>query len=242
MPSSRALRRRSVTASVLLDKSASLTSIHRISLLNIPRPVRRHLSDRLDAPLPNVTLQTSMPEVMWDALYTRYGKMEMKRQATLFELTETEGAYVESLRGIIRIFCRPLLSGHAWIKGVPKLVGHLFDWLDDIMQLHTRIADALYDARDDQQPIIWRVADIFHQFVPQFEAYQPFLVRFEDATRVINALASDPDSHFGEFIRLQQSLPECGAMPLVSFLLKPVQRLMKYPMFFKVRSTKTRSD
>jgi hypothetical protein len=53
-------------------------------------------------------------------------------------------------------------------------------------------------------------------------------------TRLIDDMTADSASDFGEFVRMQSSLPECGSLSLSSFLLKPVQRLMKYPLFFRV--------
>lgn len=71
-------------------------------------------------------------------------------------------------------------------------------------------------------------------FVPRLETHQPYLIRFEAVTQMIEKLAADPASDFGDFVRRQSALPECRGLSLVSYLLKPVQRLMKYPLFLRV--------
>ncbi|KAG8987504.1 hypothetical protein FRB90_003309, partial [Tulasnella sp. 427] len=87
--------------------------------------------------------------------------------------------------------------------------------------------------RSSQYPIVLQVAEALRAFVPCLEFHQPYLVRLEAASQSIAEMAQDQDSDLGEFIRIQTASPECAGMPLSSFLLKPIQRLMKYPLFFK---------
>lgn len=76
-------------------------------------------------------------------------------------------------------------------------------------------------------------AAAFLPFVVRLEIHQPYLVRFEAVTKMIDDMTADPASDFGEFVRMQSALPECKGLSLGSYLLKPVQRLMKYTLFFK---------
>lgn len=163
----------------------------------------------------------------------------MRRQEVIWEMCETERSFVTGLRGVTRVFTLPLRTPDgAWIKGVPIPVSRLLDWLDDILAVHARISDALQLAVDTSRlaknPVVARIADVFLPYVSQLEVHQPYLVRFEAVTQAIDSMTADSASDFGEFVRMQSSLPECGALSLSSFLLKPVQRLMKYPLFFKV--------
>ncbi|KAL8281063.1 hypothetical protein RQP46_006421 [Phenoliferia psychrophenolica] len=180
----------------------------------------------------------------YDALLIQYGRIEMRRQEVIFEMCETERSFVTGLRGVTRVFTLPLRTPDgAWIKGVPIPVSRLLDWLDDILAVHARISDALQVAIEKSRlsgsPILAKVADVFLPYVGQLEVHQPYLVRFEAVTQAIDSMTADSASDFGEFVRMQSSLPECGALSLSSFLLKPVQRLMKYPLFFKQLSDLT---
>lgn len=171
----------------------------------------------------------------------------MKRQEVIFELCETERGFVEGLRGVVELFAAPLRTRDGtWIKDVPPPVSRLLEWLDDIVELHAELSDALDVACEAQSPVVLRIADAFAPFVPRLETHQPYLVRFEVVSTLIDALVhggkGQSRSGFGEFVKVQSARPECGGLSLASFLLKPVQRLMKYPLFFRVRQSSACSD
>ncbi|GAA5924999.1 hypothetical protein JCM10213_000500 [Rhodosporidiobolus nylandii] len=186
------------------------------------------------SPLSGRTWRSTLTDVEYERLSLAYGPLEMRRQEVIWELCETERSFVNGLRGVIQVFTLPLRTrSGAWIKGVPVAVSRLLDWLDDIVYLHSQISAALDAAREAQYPVVLKLAEAFLPFVQRLEVHQPYLVRFEAVTRSIDEMTADMESDFGEFVRMQSSLPECGALSLSSFLLKPVQRLMKYPLFFK---------
>ncbi|KAG8905674.1 hypothetical protein FRB99_008447 [Tulasnella sp. 403] len=168
------------------------------------------------------------------SLLEKYGALEMRRQEVIWELCATEQAFVQSLRTVLRLFVQPLLTKERkWIPGIPGDIAKLFDWLDDIVQLHSQISRTLLEVRSAQYPVVLQVAESLRSFVPCLELHQPYLVRLESVTHAIEGMVHDKSSDLGEFFRLKTALPECGSMPLTSFLLKPAQRLMKYPLFFK---------
>ncbi|KAI5480745.1 hypothetical protein MNV49_007151 [Pseudohyphozyma bogoriensis] len=176
---------------------------------------------------------STMTPAEYETMSLRYGRLEMRRQEVIWELCETEKSFVAGLCGVIRVFTLPLRTPEgAWIKGVPVAVSRLFDWLQDIVFLHSQISAALQSTRISNF-VVSKIADAFLPFVSRLEVHQPYLVRFEAVTKAIDEMTADAASDFGEFVRMQSSLPECAALSLSSFLLKPVQRLMKYPLFFK---------
>ncbi|KAF9014704.1 hypothetical protein BDZ89DRAFT_962626, partial [Hymenopellis radicata] len=50
---------------------------------------------------------------------------------------------------VIRLFVLPLCvqDFKAWISGVPLALSRLFDWLEDILNLHTQILEVLQSVR-----------------------------------------------------------------------------------------------
>lgn len=61
-----------------------------------------------------------------------------------------------------------------------------------------------------------------------------YLHRFKAVVQLVEDNVRDSQSVFGEFVRMQMKEEVLGSMSLGSLLLKPVQRLTKYPLFLKV--------
>ncbi|BGP48580.1 hypothetical protein JCM10450v2_004456 [Rhodotorula kratochvilovae] len=277
-PSPRETRRRPRTSEGAASRSAPLLSVPSFPFpTQSPSPQRlasrspsptRHSrspnpSSLIRSPTDGRTWRSTFSPETFQRLSLEYGTSEMRRQEVIFELCETERAFVAGLRGVVDLFVMPLRTrSGAWIKNVPPPVARLLDWLDEIVRLHAELSAALDAAQDAQGAVVLRVADAFAPFVPRLEVHQPYLVRFEAVSALIEELAAgrvpaqghdhrgrvhvhihehDTGAHerekelgsFGEFVRMQSRRPECGGLSLASFLLKPVQRLMKYPLFFR---------
>ncbi|KAG8851759.1 hypothetical protein FRB96_009124 [Tulasnella sp. 330] len=180
------------------------------------------------------TWRSTLPPDAHKSLSEKYGALEMRRQEVIWELCNTEQDFVQSLRMTIRVFVQPLrLDGQQWVQGIPKDVTKLFEWLGGITELHSRISSALLDVRSAQYPVVLQMAEYFRGFVPHLDIHQPYLVSLEGVSQTIEEALRDSQSDLGEFLRIQSTSAECGSMSLTSFLLKPVQRLMKYPLFLK---------
>jgi len=176
-----------------------------------------------------------LPVEDFESLLSEYGPKEMHRQEVIWELIETEASFVHTVCGVQKVFALPLrYPDGRWINGVPSAVARLFDWLEDIFQFHSKLAVALERARSSQGPVALEIAEAILKLIPKLEVYQPYLIRFEAVTALIEEMLKTEDNLFGEFLKIQMLRPECGSLSFSSFLLKPVQRLMKYPLFFKV--------
>jgi hypothetical protein len=81
-----------------------------------------------------------------------------------------------------------------------------------------------------------RVAGRVRSFVSRLEVHQPYVVRLESTTLLIKRLSGESNSDFGEFIRIQQEQDECHGWSVEAFLVEPVNRLVDYPIHFKVRT------
>ncbi|EGG00752.1 uncharacterized protein MELLADRAFT_117982 [Melampsora larici-populina 98AG31] len=176
-----------------------------------------------------------------------HGPDEIRRQQIIWELITTEIDFVQDLRKVLKLFASPLrqVSNGAWISGVPKSVGELFDALSTILELHEEIDLALEGLLQvTPSPPILQVAPTLLPLIPHLRIYERYLVKFESVTKLLEKyLLTTPDQDspfFGEFLRIQSlKLDESDKLSLLSFLLKPVQRLMKYPLFFRDLSQRT---
>ncbi|BGP25017.1 rho guanyl-nucleotide exchange factor [Rhodotorula toruloides] len=251
-------RRRTGSDSVPSPHSAPLSSVPSFSSLarsESPQPLRSHSPSLRRAPPPpparpppsafaisplsrspdaSRTWRSTTDDRTYSRLLTSYGEVEMRRQEVIWELGETERMFVESINGVMQLFTVPLRSQTGtWVKNVPPPVLRLLEWLDEIIVLHAQMLRALQRIQEQQSPVVTHFADSLLPFVSRLEVYQPYLIRFEIVTNLIDELVANPLDRFGEFVRVQSGRPECGGLSLASFLLKPVQRLMKFPLFFK---------
>lgn len=67
-----------------------------------------------------------------------------------------------------------------------------------------------------------------------FHIYAAYFINFEKAIEIIKQASDSRSDIFGTYLRERNTLPDCRNLPLHAFLLKPVQRITKYPLFFKV--------
>ena len=163
-------------------------------------------------------------------------QIETQRQELIFDLYESQRDFVHRMQVFLQLFILPLRvqDSRTWISGVPSEVARLFDWLEDILVLHTQILSSLETTRDAQYPVVHRVAESIRAFVPLFEVYQPYLVTSTEVAVLIGQLMRDEESDFGEFMEIQQGAPECDGWGFEKYLAEPVGRLMRFPEFFTV--------
>ncbi|KAJ7747679.1 hypothetical protein DFH07DRAFT_923819, partial [Mycena maculata] len=180
--------------------------------------------------------RSTLPPVTFAAIADRRGLLEIQRQEAIYALYATEEAFVARLTRTLDLFVLPLRmqESKAYVAGVPGEIARLFDWLEDIRNLHTQLLGALRALREAQYPVVERVAEAVRgSFVRQLEVYQPYLVRLVGVAGTIARLVADRTSDFGEFVRIQEGVGECRGWSLEALLVDPVTRLGRYPAIFR---------
>ncbi|KAH0580527.1 hypothetical protein H2248_002020 [Termitomyces sp. 'cryptogamus'] len=159
---------------------------------------------------------------------------ELRRQDVIIEIHECEEAFVKRLQVFVQLFILPLRvqDTKEWIAGVPTEIARLFDWLEDIVVLHTQILASLASTRDAQYPTVERIAESIRAFVPRLEVYQPYLVNLEYVIGLAEELFEIEACDFTEFVRLQEKAEECEGWNFQSFLIEPVNLLARFPGLF----------
>jgi len=221
-----------------ISESSSLQSIYQDETpqrSRQPEPCKRDVRTLSTEPETR-TWRSTLSSSAYHSLLERFGEMELQRQDVIWELCEAERVFVKRLRTIIQLFIRPLRvqDSKVWISGVPSEVGRLFDWLEDIINMHAQLSSALHSVLAEQYPVVMRIAEVAREFVPRLEVHQPYLVRVESVACMINDMVDTPANDFGEFVRIQQRQPECRGWSLEGFLAEPVNRLIEYPNSFRV--------
>ena len=176
----------------------------------------------------------------YNTLTRLYGETEMQRQEVIFEICSTEALFVQRLRVVLRLFIRPLRAQDTstWISGVPGSIARLFDWFEDIMNLHVELNTELRNVRSDHQTVVERFAGMLRKFVPRFEVYQPYMIRVEGVLRQLRGDGGDGMdgnlTNFREFVAIQEHEEDCEGWSLQNLLLDPINRLAKCVEMFQV--------
>ncbi|KAI0070433.1 hypothetical protein K474DRAFT_1680153 [Panus rudis PR-1116 ss-1] len=183
------------------------------------------------------SLQGTLHRSTYNSLLARVGPLEVERQEVIQSLTTSENQFVERLRNIVQLFVLPLRrrDRQTWLPGVPEHVARLFDWLDDIVNLHAGIANSLNSTQHCLNPgdVVERLAESLRSFVPRLEIYQPYIIRVESVKQLIAQLVADSKSEFGEFVRIREQDPACQGLKLVDLLQEPIDRLTGYQSIFQ---------
>jgi len=184
--------------------------------------------------------RSTIPPSIYDSLTRLYGETEMQRQEVIFRICNTEALFVQRLRTVLRLFIRPLRAQDTstWISGVPGSIARLFDWFEDIMNLHVELNTELRNVRSDHQTVVERFSGMLRKFVPRFEVYQPYMIRVEGVLRQLRGEGGDDTDgnlvNFREFVGIQEHEEDCEGWSLQNLLLEPINRLEKCTEMFQV--------
>jgi len=174
----------------------------------------------------------SVPKEVADSVTDK----EKKRQEVISEICYTERDFVKDLEYLRDFWILPLRSKASPIPPTrrDRVVNNVFSNIIDQPAIHSvssRFAKSLTE-RQQKNPIVHNVGDIFLDFVPQFE---PFILygskqleaKYEfEAERAANPV-------FGRFVDEIERRRESRKLELNGYLTKPTTRLARYPLLLE---------
>ncbi|KAI9058953.1 Dbl homology domain-containing protein [Trametes sanguinea] len=182
--------------------------------------------------------RSTLSDDVYLSLSRHYGPVEMERQELIFSLYASEQSFAKSARYVVRNVLLPLRArdSRAWLPGLPPDVTRFFDWLEDVVNLHASIVHALSSVTAIWQTgsIVQRLAATLKGFVPRFEVYMPYLVKYESMREALRWHSEQDDGEFGEYLRLQERDRQEGTWSLDKLFTAPAQRLRSYLDVFQV--------
>ena len=141
------------------------------------------------------------------------------------EMRETEAAYITDLQTVLEVYVRPAIERRVMTLEDTQAI---FANLEEL----SRCASVLLELMDREGDRAAVIAHAFIQVTPFFKLYAFYCRNYERAlTTLATCRKSIPG--FNEFMQTQSMLPQCRGLSLESYLIKPVQRLTKYPLFWK---------
>ncbi|KAI8356160.1 Dbl homology domain-containing protein [Blakeslea trispora] len=153
---------------------------------------------------------------------------QSRYQELIYEVILTEQSYVDDLILVYKIFIKEALQ---W-DGLSLAVRLLFENVFQIIRLHLQLLKEVRATQVAEHPVVHSITDIYRSFITRFGVYASYFSNFEKANNTISDGLKNLDE-FGLFVARRSLWPECRNLPLSAYLLKPIQRVMKYPLFFR---------
>eukprot|EP01156_Anaeramoeba_ignava_P010083 Anaeramoba_ignava/a478821_33.p1 GENE.a478821_33~~a478821_33.p1 ORF type:complete len:749 (+),score=244.33 a478821_33:215-2461(+) len=154
-----------------------------------------------------------------------------QRTNVIMELVQTEEQYNKDLEVIIENYLKPLKQ-----KSIvnEKDIRAMFSVITEIYGLNQQILQSLkqeYPGENDEAGKM-NVGKIFMQYVNFLKIYTQYCANHSQSMNIV-AKYSKKDS-FENFLQHQkETIPECKGLGVLDFLIKPIQRICKYPLLFK---------
>lgn len=145
------------------------------------------------------------------------------------EIISTEYDYVNDLNIIDSVFLTPLR-----IKGVltEDEIKSIFGNVEILLQINTEVIKTWEEKKKQMTDETKAVAELFLSLSDYFKMYTQYCTIHTQALILLEQLTKTRQE-LVKTIQICESDPKCRGLFLSSFLIKPVQRICKYPLFFK---------
>ncbi|XP_052244351.1 intersectin-1-like isoform X10 [Dreissena polymorpha] len=180
-------------------------------------------SNYVQATTPESTSWSSDPQVL-----EKTSSEESKRQSYIHELINTEESYMLDMSIVLEAFYRPLQEGGALTED--NLQAIFVNW-NDLILCNTKLQKALRVRKKmcGVGQVINSIGDILCENIPHLTPYIRFCSCQLNAAALLQRL-TETNPKFVEIHKRCVQNPKTKGMPLSSFLLKPMQRITKYPL------------
>ncbi|XP_063296274.1 pleckstrin homology domain-containing family G member 3 [Pelobates fuscus] len=141
------------------------------------------------------------------------------------EIIDTERMYVQDLRSIVEDYLGGIIDKQE-LPMKPEQVSALFGNIEDIYQLNSELLQELESCRDD--PVA--VACCFVEKSDDFDIYTQYCTNYPNSVATLTECMRN--KVLAKFFREKQEMLN-QSLPLGSYLLKPVQRILKYHLLLQ---------
>ncbi|XP_053301058.1 intersectin-2a isoform X2 [Pleuronectes platessa] len=156
---------------------------------------------------------------------------ERKRQGYVHELIQTEETYVEDLELVLEVFYKPMSESGRLTEAEMAVI--FVNWRELIM-CNTKFLKALRVRKmtgGENMPVEL-IGDLLESELAHMQPYIRFCSCQLNAAALLQSRTyNQPD--FKNFLKKIATNYRCKGMPLSSFLLKPMQRITRYPLIIK---------
>ena len=161
-------------------------------------------------------------------------RKQRMRMAVINEFLDTEKAYIEDLGVLTNVFLFPI---RATSLLPAEDISTIFSNVEDLEPIHKEFLQKLQDQFDTRKTDGTRaedvsIGDILQRFFHYFKLYSVYAAN-QDASLACFNECKLKKKEFSKFIDVAQESAKCNGLFLNSFLIKPIQRLCKYPLLLR---------
>uniref|UniRef100_A0A672GL12 Rho guanine nucleotide exchange factor 26 n=1 Tax=Salarias fasciatus TaxID=181472 RepID=A0A672GL12_SALFA len=163
---------------------------------------------------------------------------ERKRQEAIFEVISSEHSYLHSLEILIRMFKNSAELSDAMTKTEHH---HLFSNITDVCEASKKFFKEL-EERHQQNIVIDDISDIVCKHAQSnFDPYVTYCSNEVYQQRTLQRLVSKNPA-FKDVLTRIEGHPDCRNLPMISFLILPMQRITRLPLLMDTICQKTPKD
>ncbi|CAJ1085537.1 rho guanine nucleotide exchange factor 16 [Xyrichtys novacula] len=178
---------------------------------------------------------SQLPQVKETGILTMISAQERKRQEAIFEIITSEHSYLHSLGILVRHF----KSSEALKRTMTATEHHhLFSNISVIHKISQGFFEDL-ERRHYDNPVIRDISDIVQNHATNH--FEPYIVYCSNETfqqRTLQKLLTS-NTAFKETLKQIEGSNECGGLPMISFLILPMQRVTRLPLLLDTICQKT---
>ncbi|NXE06576.1 ARHGG factor, partial [Lophotis ruficrista] len=173
---------------------------------------------------------SQLPEVLEAGILQKIPAEERKRQEAMFEIITSEYSYLHSLGVLVCHFMRSEALKETMTQTEHH---HLFSNVGDIL---TEL-----EKRHQEHLLIPDISDIVEEHAStRFGPYVSYCSNEVYQQRTLQKLLST-NPLFKETLKQIERKPECGGLPMISFLILPMQRVTRLPLLLDTLCQKTKA-
>ncbi|KAJ8320044.1 hypothetical protein KUTeg_001631 [Tegillarca granosa] len=176
-------------------------------------------------------LWSEMPEVKESGILENISPQERKIQEAMFEIITSEASYLKSVNVLIDVFLMSpeFSSEHSDRCVISRQERHvLFSNIGAVRESSEQFLMDL-EGRWQQSVQLSDVCDIIYRHAAKkFDCYVRYCSNQTFQDRATQELMKKQE--FAEAVRRLERTPECQGLPMISFLLLPMQRITRLPL------------
>ncbi|XP_043927344.1 rho guanine nucleotide exchange factor TIAM1 isoform X2 [Protopterus annectens] len=171
-----------------------------------------------------------------------------KLRKVIFELVETERTYVKDLNCLIERYLKPLQNEKFLTQDeLDVLFGNLTEMVEFQVEFLKTLEDGVrlvpdlekLETVDQFKKVLFSLGGSFLYYADRFKIYSAFCASHTKVPKVLVKAKIDPA--FKAFLDAQNPKQQHSST-LESYLIKPIQRVLKYPLLLKELFSLTDSD